>query len=200
MCCDGMMSDIPIHEIRVDRSAAVVRAVWRLCAAVIAGGSARLIGAALRWGILWQNERASFAAFALIVTILGIAAATFGWIALRWLALALWPGHLGIRLSSRSVCMRLGPFGSHDYRWADIEIQAGQPDLPDDDEPIVDDSILIRLQCRNGSNDVALAIRRFGHLDNERLNELLRPYVERANEGGPPARRPDPTSPDGTTE
>jgi hypothetical protein len=95
----------------VDRFRATVRGGWRVLAAVLMLGAARMLQQALDWPLLWRTDSFSCAALAATVGAIAAPGAALALSAGRWLLLSAWPGRLGVFWDAREVTLRLGPFG-----------------------------------------------------------------------------------------
>ncbi|MFQ5430775.1 MAG: hypothetical protein ACE5E1_10740 [Phycisphaerae bacterium] len=191
-----MRSDAP-EPIRlpVDRTQALVRALWRLIVSVCLVGAALLPG--LDWDLLWKTNRATALALAGLYLVLGVATVLLVVPAARWLALACWPAGLHIDISPDHIVLELGPFGRQAFDWSRIEM--GVPESISEDllDDMPDDSFLPFIRHPEIEEDLSRRIQRFVHIETERLTGLLRPYLEWAGsghdeprEGGAPASRP----------
>lgn len=164
--------------IPVSRSAAVGRAAGLLlCGALLASPaclvwpSLRLVPSAVsnrigEYGLLWLT------AFGVL------AGVVLAWRALRWLALACWPGRLGFFVDDAGIEASLGPFGRWRCDWSrvavdwpeylfDLDLDAGDP-LPIRECPAI---------RAPGAPPVDVQIRRFAALDEDAWWAQIEPRV-----------------------
>ena len=179
------MSDLPEYVLSVDRSRALVRGFYRAFAAVFLGGAVRICVAAwigtspMRWELLWENERAFFVALVSILACLGLAVAVCGILSARWFALAAWPARLHVSITSESVRLQLGPFGSNAYSWHGMSLRTLEDIDPEILASIPDELLTLEMRHTECQEDLAVVIQRFAGVDAEDLNRLLRPYLMR---------------------
>ena len=167
------MPEDPSCILPVDRISAAVRAVWRLLASTILAGAALAVWTPIRWNLLWHEQRASFLALTLIIVILvGFALATLVG-AVRWSALAVWPGSPCVECSTQKVSLMLGPFGNRSDSWHDIEVSREW--LVEDDPS---SECTVRLVSRSDGADLTAMIQRFAAIDAESLSTRLAPLLD----------------------
>lgn len=171
-----MNHTLPSFFLKVDRSKAVVRAVWRLlCAAVTAG---LLLQVRPNWGLLWLTEPASWFALAMMVFCLGIVVLALVIVGVRWLLVSVWPGPLGVRVTPKTLDIDLGPLGRSAHEWADLNVEIVQEIDPDLLDQLPDDSINLRIRRRGAKEDLAHTVQVAANLDDEEMTRLFRPYLE----------------------
>ncbi len=179
------MGGLPEHVLSVDRSRALVRGFYRAFSAVFLGGAmwicvAEGIGISpMRLELLWENERAFFVALVSILACLGLAAAVCGILSARWFALAAWPARLHVSITSESVRLQLGPFGSNAFSWHGMSLRTLEDIDPETLASIPDELLTLEMRHTECQEDLAAVIQRFAGVDAEDLNRLLRPYLMR---------------------
>ena len=182
------MPENPSFTLPVDRISAAVRALWRLLASAILVGAGWAAWMPIRWNLLWHEQRASFLALTLIILILiGCALATLVG-AVRWSALAVWPGRPGVECSTQKVSLMLGPFGTRSASWRDIEVSR---EFLVEDDPSTE--CTVRLVSRLDGADLTAMIQRFAAIDAESLSTRLAPLLD-ALERNDNAPKPDRTA------
>ncbi len=178
MTDDRTSPEPPLPEpitLRVDRSKALVRGLWRLG---IAGCCFWLLYVwDVRWEILWNTQTATF--FGLGMLYLGLAAIALALLfpGLKWLLLMGWPGRLAIEITTRHVRFNLGPYGRADL---DMERVSVTPDREIDSdmlELMPDDAFMTCMRHPAFDGDLGERIQVFSGIESERLNGLLRPYL-----------------------
>lgn len=173
-----MTEQLPRVSIKIDRGRAIVRGLCRLGGAVIIGGL--LLVSQPDWGLLWQTQRATCVALGAVFMLLAATGAVLALSAVKWLLLSGWPGRLGIKISPDRVQLSLGPFGERTYDWARIRLRV-DPDIdPAILDTLADDAFATHMRHPDCNEDLASRIQRFGGLEAEALNALLRPYLTRA--------------------
>lgn len=161
----------------VDRSRALVAALWRL--GLACAPAAVLMIWDVRWRLLWTTDKATWLALATIFAALAAAALALLIPGIRWLVLSLWMGPLGIKLSNDGLQMNLGPFGRYDFDrrrltiGIDRDIDAEMIDL------MPDDAFLPVIRHPGAARDIAPIIQKFAGLESEKLTALLRPFLKR---------------------
>src|SRR5262245_865888 len=98
-------SEIAPVELPIDRPRAMMRGVWRLCGALLAG--APLFIGWPNWRMLWYAERASCVSFGMIYALVGAITLGLLYSAVRWIVLACRKKNTGIRISAQSIDMQL---------------------------------------------------------------------------------------------
>lgn len=167
------MPESPSCILPVDRISAAVRALWRLLASAILAGAAWAVWMPIRWNLLWHEQRASFLALTFIILILvGFALAALGG-AVRWSALACWPGRPAVECSIKTVSLMLGPFGTRSASWRDIEVSR---EFLIEDDP--SSECTVRLVARSDGADLTAMIQRFAAIDAESLSTRLAPLLD----------------------
>jgi len=170
-----MAAHLPVIDLPVDRTRALVRGLWRLLCAVLAAGLAFLIH--VDWRLLWLAQPASFVGLGVIWLTLVCTGLALGTSAVRWLLLAVWPAELGARITPHDVRLRLGPFGSSVHRWQDIAIQIEDGLDPGLLDGLPDDAFVPVLRSSVTNEDLAATILLYSPLGAEQLTRRLRPYV-----------------------
>ena len=172
-----MNSSLPSFFLKVDRSKAVVRALWRLlCAAVTAG---LLLQVRPDWRLLWLTEPASWFALAMLVFCLGIVVLTLVIVGVRWLLVGVWPGPLGVCVTPQALDIDLGPLGRRSHDWADLTVEVVQEIDADLLDQLPDDSINLRIRRRAAKEDLASIVQVAANLEDEEMTRLFRPYLEK---------------------
>jgi hypothetical protein len=175
-----MDEPIATFFLKVDRSRALVRALWRLLCAVVAGGLVFQIRP--DWALLWRTQPASCLALALLALCLALVALALLIAAGRWLLLAVWPGELGIRSTARGLELELGPLGRRAYEWSDIVVDVEQEIEPGLIDVLPDDSIALRIRHRGSKENLARLIQLAANISDEELTRRFRPFL-RSNSG-----------------
>lgn len=161
--------------LKVDRSRAVVRALWRLlCAAVTVG---LLMQVRPDWRLLWLTEPASCLALAILVVSLGIVASILFIVAVRWLLVSVWPGMLGVDVTPQKLELNLGPLGRRSHDWSELVVEVVQEIDMDLLDQLPDDSINLRIRRRDSKEDLAHIAQVAANLDDEEMTRLFRPYL-----------------------
>ena len=161
--------------LRVDRSMALVRGLWRLG---VAGGCFWLLYVwDVRWGILWNTETATFIGLGTVYLGLAAVALSLLFPGLKWLLLVCWPGRLMIEINTRHVRFNLGPYGRAELDMERMSITPDREIDPDMLDLMPDDSFLTCMKHPALDGDLAGRIQVFSGLESERLNTLLRPYL-----------------------
>lgn len=109
---------------------------------------------------------------------------------LRWLAMAVWPGWLGIVADADGLSFHLGPMGSARYCAGELDVrylfellgEDGEGDaelyeaLTDPQEQMA--SMLPRIRCARSAKSLERRIVRFTRMGEQELAALLRPFIE----------------------
>jgi|CXWL01.1.fsa_nt_gi hypothetical protein len=170
-----MTVDYPVSNLDIDRSAAAMRAFWRLLVALVAALPVLLWQT--DWKLLWLSDRASALAIGTLYLVAVVCTIACAVAALRWLMLAFWIGPLKIQVTSDRISMKLGPFGRRDCDWRDIKIDMAEGIDPELVELLPDDAFFPRLIDTRTGEDLAGTILRYGALDQESLTRALRPFL-----------------------
>lgn len=172
------MDELPSFDLPVERSAALVRGVWRLIPVSLCVGI--LLNVRSDWRLLWLTDKASFLAVGFLFLFLLAVTAALLWSAGKWLVLAFWRRELGIRVTPESISFALGPFGDHRYAWREVRVAIDSSMDPEMLEMMPDDAFVPRLLHRSADGDLSSLMQRFSRTPPETLTRLLRPYVRRA--------------------
>lgn len=169
--------DLPAIRFPIERSHALMRAVWRLLSVVIVGGALFVVRP--DWRLLWLTEKASFLALAVIMLCGAAAAIGLSLVAIRWLLLACWPSPLGIEITPERVSMWLGPFGTREHAWSGLRLELGEDIDWDMMDLMPDDAFVPRLRVVASGADLIDVILKFARVSHEELTRALRPYLVR---------------------
>lgn len=163
--------------IAVDRTRAMVRGLWRVAFAALLFGPVLVMD--LDWKLLWQTQRATFLASALLTALLAAAGLVLLVYGVRWIMLAAWPGRVGVDVSPLHISMRAGPFGQETYAWSEIRVAYDE----DVDQALwnvlLDDETLPCVRHPACQEDLTVRIQRLAALDAAELAALLKPYFKR---------------------
>ena len=169
------MHDNPVSfDIPVERSAAMMRALWRLMVVAAMVGLMSIIRP--DWRLLRLTDSASFFAMVVVMLLLGTLSAWLFYTAMRWLILACWPSHVGMRVGSDAIELHLGPFGDRRYPWTDITADYGEAMDPEVLAAMPDHALTPRLMHRV-DGDLFTVILRFSRIDAEDLAKALTPFA-----------------------
>ena len=177
----------PSIRIAIDRTRAMVRGLWRgVCGALLVGP---VFVMDLDWRLLWQTQRATFLASALLTTLLAVAGVVLLVYGVRWIMLAAWPGRVGVEISPLHISMRAGPFGKETYAWSEIRVAYDEDMDPSLWDVLLDDETLPCVRHPICEEDLVVRIQRLAALRTADLAALLKPYFKRglaeSLEGGP---------------
>ncbi|HKQ46940.1 MAG TPA: hypothetical protein VJZ71_02595 [Phycisphaerae bacterium] len=170
-----MYPSFPTFFLKVDRSRALVRALWRLLCAVVVGGL--LFQIRPDWALLWKTQPASCLALGLLTVCLAVVAFTLLVAAVRWLLLAVWPGPLGVNATAHGLELDLGPLGRRAYAWEEIVVDVEQEIEPGLIDELPDDSLAVRIRRRGTKENLARLIQLAANLSDEELTRRFRPLL-----------------------
>lgn len=170
----GMAAQLAPVNIPVERSAAMMRAIWRLVLVIFGMGILSIVQP--NWQLLRLTDSASFWALILLLLIVGAATLIILASALRWLLLAVWPKPVGITVNADAIHMRLGPFGVRRFEWADITADFGDAIAPELTEAAPGYAPAPKLVHRD-QDDLFVLILRFSRIDAESLARTLVPFT-----------------------
>ncbi|MBE7506318.1 MAG: hypothetical protein HS101_08550 [Planctomycetia bacterium] len=169
------MHDDPVSfDIPVERSAAMMRALWRLMVVAVMVGLMSIVRP--DWRLLRLTDSASFFAMVVVMVLLGALSAWLFYTAMRWLILACWPKHVGMRVGPDAIELHLGPFGEWRYLWTDIAADYGNAMEPEVLAAMPDNALTPRLMHRK-DGDLFTVILRFSRIDTEDLANAMTPFV-----------------------
>lgn len=112
-----------IAVLPVSRGRAAARALLWLALGSVLALATFTIYSSMDWGTNGSSSRLvtlSIALAALPVPCIAVATLVAG---VRWLALGCWPGPIGVFASERELHLRLGPFGTHAYDAASLDVR-----------------------------------------------------------------------------
>lgn len=176
-----------IAVLPVSRGRAAARASLWLALGTVLALATFTIYSSMDWGTNGSSSRLvtlSIALAALPLPCIAVATLVAG---VRWLALGCWPGPIGVFASQKELCLRLGPFGTHAYdaasldvRYAfdmsvDLEEEGFEAFLPAKEQMR---RFLPRLNHPRAGGRIARPILRFVVADEEVAAAALRPAVD----------------------
>ncbi|MCB9857620.1 MAG: hypothetical protein H6818_18205 [Phycisphaerales bacterium] len=166
-------------RIPVDRVHAAVRALWRLLTSGLVIGLAYLLGIQIGdWSLFWEQQPATFAAIAIVIAGLALAGVGVGIGGGRWLMLAVWPKHVGLRIDEKAIDVALGPFGSESVPWANLTCNVAEGFDADMLSQIGDDAFTPVMLDAQKQRDLYAWIQSHSGVAPETLTHALRPYFE----------------------
>ncbi len=154
----------------------MIRGIWRLLCAVIAGGAAFVMWP--DWGLLWLTQKASFLALGVIVLCIAAVAMGLAIVSIRWLLLACWPGPLGIQITPETISMRVGPFGRRMFDWSQLRMELDESVDPDLVDLLPDDAFVPRVLHLATAKDLVPDIIKFAGISHEEITRRLRDYLK----------------------
>lgn len=175
MTTESNSTELPTFELPVERSAALMRAVWRLLIVTII--AIVLLSIRPDWRLLWLTDRASLVGLGVIWTGMLLTTAMLAYSAGRWITLAVWRRPVGIRVSPEAIELRLGPFGERRYAWKDIRVSLPESVDAELISSMPDDAFVPQLRHPAQEEDLAILMLRFSRTRPEALTRLLRPYM-----------------------
>src|ERR1051325_10740515 len=95
----------------VDRSRALMRALWRLVSGGLLLGGAWLVFGARDWALAWRTDPASFLSLGCVLLGLLVSGLLLCIVAMAWIALAASGSSVGGIVTCSGITLRLGPFG-----------------------------------------------------------------------------------------
>ena len=167
----------PSIRIAIDRTRAMVRGLWRLACGALLIGPVLIMD--LDWELLWQAQRATFFASALLTALLtaaGLVVLVYG---IRWIMLAAWPGRVGIDVSPLHISICAGPFGRESYVWSEIRVAYDEDVDQSLWDVLLDDETLPGVRHPACEEDLIVRIQRLAALRMEELTAVLKPYFKR---------------------
>lgn len=170
------LSALPTLHFPLERSQALMRGVTRILCAAILTGAAYIIRP--DWGLLWNTQKASFMAFAVVLLVIGIAALALGIAGARWLLTSIWLGPLEIKIGPEGIHMRLGPGGVHHHAWSDLRLELDETVDWEFLDMMPDDAFVPRLHQRSTGKDIGAMILSYARISHEAFTQCLRPYLK----------------------
>ena len=169
MAGESLSLDIP-----VDRSAAFMRAAWRLLLVVAVVGLLSILRP--NWRMLRLTDSASFWALAILFGFLVLLSLVLFVGGGRWLLLALWPKPVRMHVGKQAIDLNLGPFGSRVILWHEISIDFDDSLDPAEFDDVPDQALSPRLWHRE-AGDLFSVILRYSRVDSEALAGRLMPLI-----------------------
>ena len=180
---DRLVVTLPVGRVR-----ALVRGTLWASAALLLAVIAMAIYGGLHFRPTAVSNRLVDYGVAALVLPLPLAALLCGWKALPWLLLSSWPGGMGIVADTRSVIMRLGPFGTQRYDVARLEVSYPY-ELADSETDTTFESFLPREQQLDqllpqmvyapSKEHIELVILKFVSCSEEEAAKAFRPVIQR---------------------
>lgn len=168
-----------VVRIGVDRIQVAVKSLWRLLLAGLLLGAAILIGLEIgSWKLLWQQQPATFIALAIIMATLAVAGVLTTVNGIRWLLMATWPKHLGVRIDAATIDAALGPFGHREYAWRDLQCKIAEGFDAEMLAQVHDGTFTPVLYDAREKRDVYAWMQAHSGAEPESLTRALRPYLE----------------------
>lgn len=157
--------------IPLDRLQAFVRFVWR--GAV--GAGCMWLGRSIWPGPDYQTiVYLSFLIFAFSIALAGL---MFAMAAVRWLALALWPGVTRIKVTNERIDLHTGAFGHDSFAWSDIDVELEGNLEADIYESLPAESIVPTLRHRPTDHNVFGSLQTYSGHPAENLAAQIKPFV-----------------------
>ncbi len=167
----GRDKSTPPLVIPLDRLQAFVRFVWR--AAV--GGGCIWLGRSIWPGPDYQTiVYLSFLICAFSIALVGLMLVLA---ALRWLALACWPGGTRIHVTADAIDLQTGAFGHDSFAWSDIDVELEGDLEADIYESLPPEAIVPTLRHRPTGHNVFGSLQTYGGRPAEELAAQIKPFV-----------------------
>ena len=186
----------PALVLPVSRGRSLVRAVLMLSGALASAFLVFVVGEGLKFRPSAVSNRIEDYALACLMIPVAVMAAYLAWRGAAWLALACWPGRLGIEVSNQSITFRTGPFGTvvYDARRlvvaypyqlsADDESMCFEKFLPQQEQ---ERCFLPRITHPDARRSIRQDILRFAKGAEPSITEQLLPFISRWRAGPPGA-------------
>lgn len=157
--------------IPLDRLQAFVRFVWR----GVVGAGCIWLGRSIWPGPDYQTiVYLSFLIFAFSIALAGL---IFVLAAVRWLALALWPGATRINMTNERIDLNTGAFGHDSFAWSDIDVELEGSLEADIYESLPAESIVPTLRHRPTDHNVFGSLQTYSGRPAEDLAAQIKPFV-----------------------
>ncbi|MCI0437131.1 MAG: hypothetical protein L0271_26365 [Gemmatimonadetes bacterium] len=175
----------------VSRVNGLIRGSLIACGAVVLIAPAVLAWPALSFRATPTSSRLVDFSLAFVVVLPLLAGVYVAWRAVRWIALAVWPGPLGVNADGEALTLALGPFGRWRLEWRRMDVtysfeREDDPDEEPDPELLALDeeeemaARLPRMLHPDVERTVNALLERFAVANEAALAQALRPFLRRA--------------------